>query len=82
MPRQRHPDPDIERALRTAESSGWRIDVRHHGHVWGRMFCAHGHPHDQVSIWSTPRIGHDHAEALMRAIRRCQREVEQERSQN
>ena len=71
--RERHTDKDIEEALGAAEAFGWIVEVRHNHHVWGRMFCPHKHPTCQVSIWSTPRDGHNHAEHLRQALKRCGR---------
>lgn len=56
----RHPSPEVEAALRYAESHGWRVEPGG-SHAWGRMFCP---TNDAIcgcseycitSIWSTPR---------------------------
>jgi hypothetical protein len=52
MPRRRHPDAHIEKALRYAERYGWRVELlgpRAHG--WGKMYC----PHNDVAPPATMR---------------------------
>jgi hypothetical protein len=76
MARRRHPDQDIEAALRHAESHGWSIVVGG-SHAWGRMKCPcnDGHcgsrEHCITSIWSTPRVPIHHARQLRRIADRC-----------
>jgi len=40
MPRKRHPNADIEDALRQVEKSGWRVELSAKGHAWGRINCS------------------------------------------
>jgi len=70
-PRPRHPNKEIEAAVRYAEAAGWRYREAK-GHAWGRLLCAH-HSRDgcQISVWSTPRCGEHHADAIRRAVDRC-----------
>lgn len=76
MSRQRHPDPEIELALRYAESQGWRVEVGG-SHAWGRVKCPcnDGHcgtrEHCITSIWGTPRNPGNHARQLRRIVNRC-----------
>lgn len=62
MGRTRHPNPGVEKALRHAESKGWRVESSgRSSHAWGRLYC----PHDEArcrcgefcvtSIYGTPR---------------------------
>lgn len=71
MPRNRHPDKEIEEAIAFAEDIGWHV-VSVKGHAWGRLYCAH-HDRDgcKVSVWSTPLNGGDHARDIVRALKRC-----------
>ena len=78
MPRRRHPDRDVENALKYAEQHGWRIHVLSgHAHAWGRMYwpdeCMRcGRPrHRMLSVASTLRNAPDHAADLRRSVRRC-----------
>lgn len=76
--RRRHPDKDIEEALRYAEMRGWTVEPGG-SHAWGRMYC----PYDDencrcgefciTSIWSTPANATHHARALKRVVDRCVR---------
>ncbi len=36
--RKRHPNKEIEAALRYAESYGWRVIASGH-HAWGKLYC-------------------------------------------
>jgi hypothetical protein len=38
MARKKHAKPDIEEAVKYAESNGWRIK-KSSGHAWGKMYC-------------------------------------------
>lgn len=76
MPRNRHPDKDIEAALTHAESYGWRIEASA-GHCWGRMFCPRNLEDCRcgefciTSIWSTPKRPGNHARQLRRVVDKC-----------
>lgn len=78
MPRRRHPDQHVERALRHAEDHGWRVETlgpRAHG--WGKMYC----PHDDRDcrcgafciklIWSTPTVPENLARQIRRVVDGC-----------
>ena len=77
LKRAKHPNKEIEAALRFAESEKWRVDVGG-SHAWGKMFC----PFNQetcrcgefciTSIWSTPREAENHARALKRVVEKCE----------
>lgn len=75
--RQRHPKKEVETTLRWAEALGLQVEVRNHGHTWGRLLFAQGTP-DEASWWirSTPRVPGDHAAQLRRAVERAQRQAE------
>lgn len=76
MARKRHPKPEVEAAIRHAESHGWRVQVGG-AHAWGRMLC----PYDDAacrcgefcitSIWSTPRSPGNHGRQLRRVVDNC-----------
>jgi hypothetical protein len=71
MSRPRHPNKHIEKAVRYAESLGWRVQMSN-GHAWGRLYCPHsGRDGCQMSVWSTPRKPENHARQLMREIDLC-----------
>ena len=69
MARARHPNKEIEDAVRYAESQGWTL--RKQGH-WGRLYCAHADRDGcQVGVNSTPRNAGAHARQIIRAVDRC-----------
>lgn len=76
MTRTRHPNKDIEYALRYAEHQGWRMQPGG-SHTWGKMFCPHNSmqcccgDHCITCIWSTPRNPREHAERLLRVVDNC-----------
>lgn len=69
--RRRHPDAEIENAIRYAESLGWTVKMAS-GHAWGRLFCPHAtRAGCIVSVWSTPRSAGGHARHIRRAVDKC-----------
>ena len=71
MARPRHPNKEIEAAVRYAERRGRRC-TRASGHAWGRLPC----PHEarggcQLSVWSTPRNPQNHANQIRRRVDGC-----------
>jgi hypothetical protein len=69
--RSRHPNKEIEAAVRYAEAKGWTC-VAARGHAWARLYCPH-HDRDgcMIGVWSTPRDREAHAKDLTRYIDRC-----------
>jgi len=78
MAAARHPDGVIEEAVDYARKNGWEVIKARGGsaHAWGVMRCSGDCP--QVSIFSTPRVPENHAQALRRAVDRCQHGTEEE----
>lgn len=69
--RPRHPDAEIERAVRHAEALGWRVEISR-GHAWGRLYCPHATRDGCiVSVWSTPKSPGNHARHLRSVVDRC-----------
>ena len=70
MARTPHPDKDIEKALRVAEESGWRVE-RSGSHAWGKIYCPYNNADCRCGefcitrVWSTPRKPGNHARAAM-----------------
>jgi hypothetical protein len=55
MARPRHPNKEIEAALKDAERRGWTW-ARARGHAWGRLRCQHaGREGCQFFIYGTPK---------------------------
>lgn len=76
--RPRHPNKDIEQALKYAESKGWRYQAAgNSAHAWGRILCPlanrEGHA---MSIWSTPKSAENHAKQIKRNVDACEHQGE------
>lgn len=74
MVRPRHPNKEIEQAIKYAESKGWRYySSGHSAHAWGRLLCPladrEGH---SMSIWSTPKSTENHARQIRRNVDACE----------
>lgn len=67
MTRPRHPKPEVEEALRYAESRGCHVDIAS-GHPRGRIVCP-GCP--LIWVWSTPKNAGNHARDLRHKVDRC-----------
>jgi hypothetical protein len=70
----RHPNKEIEAALKYARSQGWTVIKSLRGHCWGMIRCAHGRGGCQKSVWSTPKNAQNHADAIRRFVDRCPHE--------
>lgn len=71
MARPRHPNKHIEKAIRYAESLGWRVEICG-GHAWGRLYCPEGSRQGCiVGVWSTPRNPENHARHIWREVDLC-----------
>ena len=80
MPRKRHPNRDIEAALRALEAMGWSVDEAkgRSAHAWGFALCP-ANARDacrsgvfcRMSVWSTPRNPQAHARELVRKADGC-----------
>ena len=74
MGRPRHPHKHIEKAVRYAETRGWRIELSG-GHAWGHLLCPQcTRDGCKVGVWSTPRNPENHAQKLTRDIDLCPHE--------
>ena len=71
MSRPRHPNKQIERAVRYAESLGWRVEISN-GHAWGFLLCPQNTRDGcTAGVWSTPRCPEHHARKLTRDVDLC-----------
>ncbi len=78
MARPRHPSKEIEAAVRYAEGFGWTCTLSK-GHAWGRLRCPHGQRGGcQLSVWSTPKNPHNHAEQICRRVDACPHQPDEE----
>lgn len=76
--RPRHPDKEVELAILHAEATGWTCMKRDgKGHCWGILRCPHNDAKCrcgefcQLSVWSTPRNGGNHARQIVRRVDGC-----------
>ena len=77
--RSKHPNKDIELALKYAEAKGWRYQpTGNSAHAWGKILCPlasrEGH---SMSIWSTPKSAENHAKQIKRNVDACEHLGEQ-----
>ena len=77
MSRNKHPDKEIEAALKHAERNDWRVEESN-GHPWGQMLCSTKSTSCEgngmwcrISIWSTPKNSHNHAQKLKKKVDSC-----------
>jgi len=76
MPRKKHPDKEVEKALQYAESAGWTI-IEGGGHARGKLRCPFNSNdcrcgiHCTTSIWSTPQNPGNHARQIRRVVDNC-----------
>lgn len=78
--RPKHPNKEIEHALKYAELKGWRyLPSGNSAHSWGRILCPlasrEGHA---MSIWSTPKSTENHAKQIIRQVNACEHEGDEE----
>ncbi|NCX94248.1 MAG: hypothetical protein EBX40_06200 [Gammaproteobacteria bacterium] len=71
--RPKHPNKELEKAVKYAESKGWRYQTPGgSAHAWGRLLCPlatrEGHA---MSVWSTPRNPENHAKQIKRNVDSC-----------
>jgi hypothetical protein len=67
----KHPNKEIEAALKYARGEGWTVIKSAKGHCWGIIRCPHGRGGCQKSVWSTPRSPQDHAKSIRRFVDKC-----------
>ncbi len=71
--RRKHPNKEIEAAIRYAESQGWRYkEAGNSAHAWGRLLCPlEAREGCALSVWSTPRNPYQHAEQITKRVTLC-----------
>lgn len=79
MVRPKHPNKEIELAIKYAESKGWRYQPSgNSAHAWGRLLCPlaarEGHA---MSVWSIPKSNEDHAKQIKRKVDACEHQGEE-----
>ncbi len=79
MTRKKHPNKEIEDALKYAEQHNWRIE-NSNGHPFGQMYCPYNDREQKcesigkwcrIGIWSTPRNTGAHARSIKKVVDRC-----------
>ncbi len=87
MSRRKHPNKDIEDAIKYAEENGWRVETGG-SHAWGKMYCPYNDKECrcgefcQSSIWSTPKNPTNHARQIKRVIDNCTTHTSNEAGQD
>lgn len=81
---RRHPSKEIEAAIRYAEDHGWTRALHSGGHAWGKIRCPYNDQECRYgtfcskSVWSTPRVPEDMADAIRRVVDGCIRRKQDE----
>ena len=81
---KKHPNKEIQAALKYAEKKGWRIEPVG-SHAWGKIYCPNNDQQCRcgefciTSVWSTPRNPTNHARQLRRVVDNC---IHQNQSNN
>ncbi len=89
MVRKKHPAKEVEKALKQAESKGWKVEGSgKSAHAWGRLFCPFNDKDCRcgeyciMSIWSTPRNNTDHARNILKAVNKCEKLMKEQATEN
>ena len=78
--RKRHPNREIEAALKALEAAGWTVERAkgRSAHGWGFVLCpanagdaCRSGVFCRMSVWSAPRSPRDHARELVRKADGC-----------
>ena len=71
MSRPRHPDKHLERAVRYAESQGWRVELSE-GPTWGHLLCPRSTRDGCiVGVYCTPVNPESGARRITRLVDLC-----------
>lgn len=76
--RRRHPNKEIEAAVRHAEGHGWICILNSgSGYAWGKLRCPYNDKQCRCgsfcskSVWSTPKVPEDMADSIKRTVEGC-----------
>lgn len=73
---KKHPNKEIQTALKYAEQKGWLVKVGG-SHAWGKILCPYKDQECRcgefciTSIWSTPKNPSNHAKQIRRVVNNC-----------
>ncbi|MDJ0651144.1 MAG: hypothetical protein QNJ60_20820 [Xenococcaceae cyanobacterium MO_188.B19] len=73
---KKHPNKEIQAALKYPEQKGWLIKVGG-SHAWGKILCPYKDQECRcgefciTSIWSTPKNPSNHARQIRRVVNNC-----------
>lgn len=74
MPSWTHSKKEVRDALTRAAAAGFLVkESDGRGHSWGFVQCQRTDCAQRMSVWSTPKNNHDHAEQILRFVRRHER---------
>lgn len=69
--RPRHPNKEIEAAVKYAEAHGWTCQIAS-GHAWGQLRCPFGSREGcRTWVYSTPTHREGHAKDIRKNVDRC-----------
>lgn len=72
--RNRHPNKEIEEAIKYAEKYGWKFkESGDSSHAWGKLFCPlHTREGHYMSIDSTPKNPSNYARLIFQRVNKCE----------
>lgn len=72
--RSKHPNKEIEVAIKYAESIGWEFrDSGDSSHAWGKLYCPlHTKEGHYMSIYSTPKNPSNYARLICQRVNKCE----------
>jgi hypothetical protein len=71
MAELRHPNKEIQKAIKDALAKGWRLE-KASGHAWGRLYCsARTRSGCKLSVYGTPRNPHAIARLIKARVNKC-----------
>ncbi len=74
--RRKHPNKELEAAIRYAEMHGWTVHLRQKGKTWGILVCpVREHGNHRKSIHATPGRPENRAREIRRLVDRCRSET-------
>ncbi|MFQ6678332.1 MAG: hypothetical protein ACE5D0_08420 [Fidelibacterota bacterium] len=78
MNRKKHPNKEIDSAIKHALTLKWKlIKPGKSAHIWGKLLCPTGDRSAGciIFVYSTPQVPENHANQIIRAINKCDHEL-------
>ena len=74
--RRRHPNKEIDAAVRFAIAKGWEVKPSS-GHLWGKLFCPERSSLGHIEfVYGTPKGKENVAKTIIRSVSSCEHKAE------